>query len=96
MSKGKKYILVCIDYVMKWVEEKAVSRATKKVVVDFLFYDIFVRFGVPKEIVTDQGTQFVSNLVKGKNIRSLIGIPLPTIQRPMGRWNRQIRCWTQS
>ena len=27
--------------------------------------DIFVRFGVPREIVTNQGTQFVSNLMQG-------------------------------
>jgi transposase InsO family protein len=33
-------------------------------VVDFLFNDIFTRFGVPREIVTDQGTQFTSHLVK--------------------------------
>jgi transposase InsO family protein len=33
-------------------------------VVDFLFNDIFTRFLIPQEIVTDQGTQFTSNLVK--------------------------------
>lgn len=30
----------------------------------FLFSDIFVRFGVPKEMFIDQGTQFVSNLMQ--------------------------------
>ena len=63
MSKGKKYILVCNDYVMKWVEEREVPRETKKVVVDFPFSNIFLRFGVPREIVTNQGTHFVSKLV---------------------------------
>lgn len=38
--------------------------ATEKVVVEFLFEDIFTRFGVPREIVTNQGTQFTSKLVK--------------------------------
>jgi hypothetical protein len=32
--------------------------------VDFLFNDIFTRFGVLREILTDQGTQFISHLVK--------------------------------
>ena len=62
-SKKKRYILVCTDYVTKWVEAKAVPRATEQVVVDFLHEDIFTQFGIPREIVTDQGTQFTSHLV---------------------------------
>ena len=62
-SKKKRYILVCTDYVTKWVEAKVVPRETKQVVVDFLHEDIFTRFGIPREIVIDQGTQFTSHLV---------------------------------
>ena len=63
-SKGKKYILVCTNYVKKWAEAKALVRATEQIVVNFLFEQIFVRDGVPREIVTDQGTQFTSKLVQ--------------------------------
>jgi transposase InsO family protein len=49
--------------VTKWVEEKALPAASEQLVVDFLFNDIFTRFGVPREIVTDKGTQFTSHLV---------------------------------
>ena len=63
-SKQKKHILVCTDYVIKWVEAKALPFATENTVVSFLFEDIFTRFGVPREIVTDQGTQFTSRLVQ--------------------------------
>jgi IS30 family transposase len=63
-SKKKKYILVCIDYVTKWVEAKSFPIASEQSMVDFLFNDIITRFGVPREIVTNQGTQFTSNLVK--------------------------------
>jgi hypothetical protein len=58
MSRKKKYILVCIDYVTKWVEAKALYSTNEQSVVDFLFEEIFTRFEVPREIVTDQGTQF--------------------------------------
>ena len=54
-SQGKKYILVCIDYVTKWVEAKPLLRATEQTAVNFIFEEIFVKFGVPRDIVTNQG-----------------------------------------
>jgi len=63
-SLNKRHIFVCTDFVTKWVEAKVVSFAIAKVV-DFLFNAIFTRFGVPREIVTNNGLQFISNLVKG-------------------------------
>ena len=60
----KNYILVCTDYVTKWVEAKALFRANENSDVEFIYEDIFTRFGVPHEIVTDQGTQFTSKLMK--------------------------------
>ena len=64
MSRKNKYILVCTDYVTKWVEAKALFRAIEKLVVEFIYEEIFMRFGVPREIVTDQGSQFTSKLIK--------------------------------
>lgn len=52
-SKQKKYILVCTDYVTKWVESKALPFSNEGSVVNFIFEDIFTRFGVTREIVTD-------------------------------------------
>ena len=63
-SNGKRYILVCTYYVTKWVDAKAVTKAIENTVVTFLFEEIFVRYGVPRQIVTDQGTQFTSKLVR--------------------------------
>ena len=64
LSKKKRYILVCTDYVTKWVEAKALYQANEQSIIDFLFEEIFTHFGVPREIMTDQGTQFMSNMVK--------------------------------
>jgi transposase InsO family protein len=64
MSHRKNYILVCTDYVTKWVEAKSLFRATEKSVVKFIYQDIFTHFGFPHEIVTDQGTQFTSKMMK--------------------------------
>jgi transposase InsO family protein len=64
MSRRRSYRLVCTNYVTKWVEAKALYSANEQSVVDFIFEDIFTHFGVPREIVIDQGTQFTSNMVK--------------------------------
>ena len=63
-SRQKSYILVCTDYDTKWVDTKALTRATEQAVSDFLFEDIFVCFGIPKEIVIDGGPQFTSHLIQ--------------------------------
>ena len=60
-SNEKVYILVCTDYMTKWVEAKALIRASKEVVLEFLFENIFVRFGIPRELVTDGGPPFKSH-----------------------------------
>ncbi len=52
-SKQKQYIIVCIDYLTKWVEAKAIKAATKEKVAKFLRENVFYKFGYPKESVTD-------------------------------------------
>lgn len=64
MSKKNRSILVCTDYVTKWVEAKALYYASEKAMVDFSFEDIFTQFGVPRGIVINQDTQFTSKIVK--------------------------------
>ena len=73
LSNGKSYIFVCIDYLTKWVEVKAMKHSHDEKVVEFLYEEIFTHYGVPKELVIDQGAQFTSNLIlalmKQYNIR---------------------------
>ena len=59
--QGKSYILVCTEYMMKWVEAMDLVKSNYQDVIDLLYVEIFTRFGVPKEVVTDGGPQFVSH-----------------------------------
>lgn len=63
-SNGKKYILVCTDYVTKWAKAKAMTTTTENTIVCFLYQKIFIRYGVPRMIVTYHGTQFTSILLR--------------------------------
>jgi hypothetical protein len=58
------HILVCTYYVTQWMEEKTLSTTNKDAIVDFFHEEIFVRFRITREIVTERGTQFTSRLVK--------------------------------
>ncbi|RDX79539.1 gag-pol, partial [Mucuna pruriens] len=58
VSNGYSYILLAVDYVSKWAEAIATKTNDAKVVVDFLKSNNFCRFGVPKELISDQGSHF--------------------------------------
>ncbi|GKD47733.1 reverse transcriptase domain-containing protein [Tanacetum coccineum] len=59
-SRGNKYILVAIDYVSKWVAAQALPTNDVRVVVKFL-RSLFARFGVPKALISDRGTNFCNS-----------------------------------
>eukprot|EP00253_Pinus_taeda_P003172 PITA_03172 len=63
-SRQKSCTIVCTDYLTKWVETKTIKAATEEKVAEFLREKFFYKFGYPRELVTDQGSQFTSNLIK--------------------------------
>eukprot|EP00253_Pinus_taeda_P001485 PITA_01485 len=46
------------------IETKAIKEATEEKVAEFLRENIFYKFGYLRELVTDQGSQFTSNLIE--------------------------------
>ncbi|XP_059285129.1 uncharacterized protein LOC132038484 [Lycium ferocissimum] len=56
--------LVAIDYFAKWVEAISHKSVTKKVVADFVQNHIICRFGVLESIITDNGANLNSHLMK--------------------------------
>ena len=52
-SFGYLYILVGVDYVSKWVEAIPCKANDHNVVLKFLKENIFSRFRVPKDIISD-------------------------------------------
>ncbi|CAF4504816.1 unnamed protein product, partial [Rotaria sp. Silwood2] len=61
-KSGNKYFLVLTDLFSKFVVTKAVSNNTSITAARFLLYDVFMTYGVPLEIITDNGCHFTSSL----------------------------------
>nr|GEU75704.1 reverse transcriptase domain-containing protein [Tanacetum cinerariifolium] len=59
-SRGNKYILMAVDYLSKWVEEKALHTNDAQVVCKFL-KSLFARFGTPHTIINDRSTHFCND-----------------------------------
>nr|GEW55083.1 reverse transcriptase domain-containing protein [Tanacetum cinerariifolium] len=59
-----KFLIVVVDYFTKWIEAKAVATITGSQVKKFVWDNIVCRFGLPGEIVSDNGKQFSDNPFK--------------------------------
>nr|GEY95707.1 reverse transcriptase domain-containing protein [Tanacetum cinerariifolium] len=59
-----KFLIVAMDYFTKWIEAKAVMTITGSQVKKFMWDNIVCRFGLPGEIVLDNGKQFSDNPFK--------------------------------
>ncbi|KFD69419.1 hypothetical protein M514_18291, partial [Trichuris suis] len=62
--RGNRHVIVCVDYLTKWVELKAVPDTTAEKVRDFLIECIVARHGVPKKITSDRGTAFTTESMR--------------------------------
>jgi hypothetical protein len=63
-SQGHVHIVVAVDYLTKWPEARAIPDATAESVAKFFYEDIICRHGCPKEIVSDNSSAFISQLVE--------------------------------
>ena len=57
-SRGAKFVVVAVDYFSKWVEAEPLTKITSAAVQKFVWRNLICRFGVPREITVDNGTQF--------------------------------------
>ena len=58
------FLLVVTDYFTKWIEAAAFAQIREVEVINFVWKNIICRFGLPKDIICDNGSQFI-----GKSFR---------------------------
>ena len=64
-TSGKRFIIVGVDYMTRWVEAIATTSVTAKEVAKFIYENIYCCFGVPLEILSNRGPGFKGDLVGG-------------------------------
>ncbi|XP_026429190.1 uncharacterized protein K02A2.6-like [Papaver somniferum] len=60
----KRYLIVVTDYFTKWEEVKAVQHIRDKDVFTFIFENIICRFGIPAQLVSDDGKKFEGEYIE--------------------------------
>jgi len=56
--------VVAIDYLTKFVEVHALKSLVKQEITQFLYERIFIQFGTPFEIVSNNGPQFLCEVME--------------------------------
>ena len=57
---NRRFILVVVDYFIKWVEVEALANIHDVDVTKFIWKNIVTRFGVPNTLISHNGLQFDS------------------------------------
>ena len=63
-SNEYRFILVVINYFIKWVEAASYSSVTRSVVVRFIKKEIICRYGLPRKIIMDNATNLNNKMMK--------------------------------
>ena len=62
-SSGNQYLVVFLDYLTKWVEAYPVPDQRTETIARLLVENIVCRHGVPEELLSDRGANFLSDLI---------------------------------
>ena len=57
------FILVAIDYFIKWVEAASFSSVTKNVVARFIKHNLICQYGILERIIIDNGTNLNNTMI---------------------------------
>ena len=63
-SQGNNYIIVATEYFPRWLVACACPDNTASTAVSFLYNNIYLQFGPPRTLLSDQGSHFRNRLMK--------------------------------
>ncbi|UYV66396.1 hypothetical protein LAZ67_4001541 [Cordylochernes scorpioides] len=81
-DKGNRWIIVCTDYLTKYAIAKALPSGTAAEIATFILEEVILKHGAPREIITDRGRAFMSQMVKEVTSRCKISHLFTTAYHP--------------
>ena len=94
-ESGNKYAVVFVDYLTKWVEVYTTRDQTALTIARLFVENIISRHGVPRELLSDRGANFLSSLLQEVCIVMGVHKVNTTVYHPQGdglveRFNRTL------
>ena len=98
-QQGNRYCITLTDYFSKWVEATPIPTKEAKHVAAFLF-KMFLRYGCPQEIVSDQGREFCNRLINDLGERTGFAHKITSAYHPQSngldeRFNQTLKAQLQ-
>jgi hypothetical protein len=63
MQKGSRYILVVMEYLTRWAVTVALPPMESEVIATVLLYEVVLKFGTPKRLITENGSNLTSDVM---------------------------------
>ena len=92
--KQLKFLVVGIDYFIKWVEVEALATITEKKVRSFVWKNIVCKYSMPRVLVSDNGKQFDNDTFR--DLCSQLGIKNHYSSLAHSQANGQVEVTNQS
>jgi hypothetical protein len=70
--RGHQFIVIATNYLTKFAKVLALKSSVKHEITWFLYERVFTRFGTPLEIVSDNGPQFLNEVVENLLARLVV------------------------
>jgi transposase InsO family protein len=94
-SRGNCYVVVMQDRFTKWVQCRAVRKATARAVTQALYEEVITRFGCPVTVISDNGTQYSGTtfrtLLQELGITHRLTPPYTPQANPVERTNKTLK-----
>jgi len=94
-AKGNHYLVVFQDRFTKWVQCRAIRKATARVVSQAFYEEIVTRFDCPKTMLSDNDTQFTGQpfkqLLEELGIAQFFTPPNTPQANPVERTNKTLK-----